>query len=112
MAHNLTPQPDSTARLAAAASGVRPADIFVIGGGNTYFQAWNAMLAGHQVRLPAWAPAMSWIFSHNVQEIIRVEGDYLEDWLRTGIIMTVTGSHQLSTHWEVLAKIDHERPIV
>lgn len=103
---------NQTARLAAASAGVRPADIFIIGTGNTYYQAWNAMLAKHRVRMPDWPPDLSWIFSHELQEIIRVRGDYLEDWLRSGIVTQPTGSHQLFLNWQVLPKTHPETPIV
>jgi len=110
---DLTSENGGIARLAAAASsGQRPADIFVIGPGNTYHQAWEAMLAGHQIRMPDWPSDLSWIFSRNIGEILKVQGDYLEDWIRTGAVTTPTGNHQLSLNWHVLPKIDRERPIV
>lgn len=85
---------------------------YAIGPGNTYQQAWAAMLAGHQARMPDWHPEMRWIFERTAQELLIVWGDTLEDWQRTGQIVCPTGNHQLFQNWEVLPIIDADPPTV
>jgi hypothetical protein len=85
---------------------------FTIGPGNDYWQAFNAALAGHQIRMPDWPTDLSWVFERNHQELMSVRGISLGEWQRSGAIVCPTGRHQLFKYWEVLPIIDHQAPIV
>lgn len=93
---------------------------FVIGEGNTWAQAWEALVGGHQVKRPYWPSTKSMIlrtvgpdgFLHTEDrlELTIVSSYDPVNWHKSRAFTEIGGAELAATDWIVLPKI-HPEPI-